>query len=82
MHTDWNGDGKHNWVDSYMDYRLSCGDDSSSGNYRKAGGSYRIPTWILVGIALSILSGDIPACALSVIVLFVLAIVIWIRMLS
>lgn len=34
--SDWNGDGKHNWQDTYIDEKLSSGNGTSSGG---SGGS-------------------------------------------
>ena len=36
---DWNGNGKYDAMDSYMDYKLSGGDKYTGHRRRKSGGS-------------------------------------------
>ena len=85
MKTDWNGDGKHDWTDDYMDYKMSSGSSSSSGSGNRSvsgSGSFKIPAWLLVVAVLGIVSGDLPINGFTVILAVVMAIVVWIRIIS
>lgn len=85
MKTDWNGDGKHDWTDDYMDYKLSSSNSftSNSGHSPvRSSGSFKVPTWILVAAVLGIISGDLPINGFTVILAVVMAIVVWIRIIS
>lgn len=85
MKTDWNGDGKHDWTDDYMDYKLSSNSSSSSGSGNRpasSSGSSKIPTWLLVVAVLGIVSGDLPINGFTVILAVIMAVVIWIRIIS
>ena len=85
MKTDWNGDGKHDWTDDYMDYKMSSSSSSSSGSGNRpvsSSGSFKIPTWLLVVVVLGIISGDLPINEFTVILAVVMAIVVWIRIIS
>ena len=87
MKTDWNGDGKHDWTDDYMDYKLSSSNNApqssnDSPNTRGNAGSFRIPTWLLVIVVLGIISGDLPITGFTVVLAVIIAFVIWIRMIS
>ena len=85
MKTDWNGDGKHDWTDDYMDYKMSSSSSSSSGSGNRSvsgSGSFKIPAWLLVVAVLSIVSGDLPINGFTVILAVVIAIVVWIRIIS
>ena len=47
MKIDWNGDGKHDWTDDYMDYKLSSSSSSTSHSGHRpvsSSGSFKIPT--------------------------------------
>ena len=39
MNSDWNGDGKHGWQDSYMDEKLSSSNSTSSGGGGSSSGN-------------------------------------------
>jgi len=85
MKTDWNGDGKHDWTDDYMDYKLSSSSCSSSGSGNRpvsSSGSFKIPTWLLVVAVLGIVSGDLPINGFTVILAVIMAVVVWIRIIS
>ena len=84
MKTDWNGNGKHDWSDDYLDYKLSSSSSDSSGSNHSShsSGSFRIPTWLLVAAVLGIVSGDLPINSFTVILAVIMAIVIWIRIIS
>jgi len=85
MKTDWNGDGKHDWTDDYMDYKLSSSSSSSSGSGNRpasSSGSFKIPTWLLVVAVLGIVSGDLPINGFTVILAVIMAVVVWIRIIS
>ena len=85
MKTDWNGDGKHDWTDDYMDYKLSSSSSSTSDSGHRpvsGSGSFKIPTWLLVVAVLGIVSGDLPINGFTVILAVVMAIVVWIRIIS
>lgn len=80
MKTDWNGDGKHDWTDDYMDYKLSSSGSSSSGSGNRpasSSGSFKIPTWLLVVAVLGIISNGF-----TVILAVIMAVVVWIRIIS
>ena len=85
MKTDWNGDGKRDWTDDYMDYKLSSSSNSSSGSENRStssSGSFKIPTWLLVVAVLGIVSGDLPINGFTVILAVIMAVVVWIRIIS
>ena len=85
MKTDWNGDGKHDWTDDYMDYKLSSSGSSSPGSGKRptgSSGSFKIPTWLLAVAVLGIVSGDLPINGFTVILAVVMAVVVWIRIIS
>ena len=84
MKTDWNGNGKHDWSDDYMDYKLSSSSSDSSGSNHSShsSGSFKIPTWLLVAAVLGIVSGDLPINGFTVILAVIMAIVVWIRIIS
>ena len=85
MKTDWNGDGKHDWTDDYMAYKLSSSSSSTSDSGHRpvsSSGSFKIPTWLLVVAVLGIVSGDSPINGFTVILAVVMAIVVWIRIIS
>lgn len=83
MNNDWNGDGKHDWQDGFIDYKLTSGSDSSnSGSTSKRPGSFRIPTWLLVLAVVGIVSGELPINGFTVLLAVIMAVVIWARMLS
>ena len=83
MNNDWNGDGKHDWQDNFIDYKFSSGKDSSnSGSKSKRLGSFRIPTWLLVLAVVGIVSGELPINGFTVLLSVIMAVVIWARMLS
>lgn len=84
MKTDWNGNGKHDWSDDYMDYKLSSSssDSSDSNHSSHSSGSFKIPTWLLVIAVLGIISGDLPINGFTVILAVIMAIVVWIRIIS
>ena len=82
MKTDWNGDGKHDWTDDYMDYKLSSSSSSTSDSGHRpvsSSGSVKTPTWLLVAAVLGIVSGALPITGFTVILAIVMVIVIWIR---
>ena len=84
MKTDWNGNGKHDWSDDYMDYKLSSSSSDSSGSNHSShsSGSFKIPTWLLVAAVLGIVSGDLPINGFTVILAVIMAIVVWSRIIS
>ena len=85
MKADWNGDGKHDWADDYMDYKLSSISSSSSDSGHRpvsSSGSFRIPTWLLVVAVLGIVSCELPINGFTVILAIIMAIVVWIRFIS
>ena len=84
MKTDWNGNGKHDWSDDYMDYKLSSSSSDSSGSNHSShsSGLFKIPTWLLVAAVLGIVSGDLPINGFTVILAVIMAIVVWIRIIS
>ena len=85
MKTDRNGDGKHDWTDDYMDYKMSSSSSSSSGSGNRpvsSSGSFKIPTWLLVVAVLGIVSGDLPINGFTVVLAVIMAVVVWIRIIS
>ena len=68
-----------------MDYKLSSDSSSTSDSGHRpvsSSGSFKIPTWLLVAAVLGIVSGDLPINGFTVILAVVMAIVIWIRIIS
>lgn len=85
MKTDWNGDGKHDWTDDYMDYKMSSSSSPSSGSGNRpvsSSGSFKIPTWLLVIAVLGIVSGDLPINGFTVVLAVIMTVVVWIRIIS
>ena len=84
MKKDWNGDGKNDWKDDYLSYKLITGveEDKSSGGARHTGGgagSFLIPTSLLVVFVLAVVSGALPVNGFTILLAIIVAIVIWLR---
>lgn len=83
MNNDWNGDGKHDWQDDLIDYKLSSGKGPpNSGSKPRRPGSFKIPTCLLVLAVVGIVSGELPINGFTVLLAVIMAVVIWVRMLS
>ena len=66
-------------------YKLSSSSSSSSGSGNRpasSSGSFKIPTWLLVAAVLGIVSGDLPINGFTVILAVIMAVVVWIRIIS
>ncbi|MGN0763383.1 MAG: hypothetical protein ACI4MK_08335 [Aristaeellaceae bacterium] len=85
MHTDWNGNGRHDPADDYVDYRLSedsSRDPDAHSAPRRGSQPRRFPTWALAIVLVGIVSGELPINTLTTLLAVVIAVVLWIRFIS
>ena len=81
MHTDWNGDGKHGWQDSYIDEKLSSGDGTSSGGGGGSNGgcmTLGCSTFLLIALFYGIVNGTMDVeNPYTFVVAGILILIIW-----
>ncbi len=82
MHTDWNGNGRHDMADDYVDDMLSSGSGPARPAHRGGSGRRLMPTWLLVAAVAGIVSGDLPINTLTVLLAVVMAVIIMYRVIS
>lgn len=61
MHTDWNGNGKHDWSDDYIDSKLSSSQKDSGGGGGGNNGSSPLgcSALILIFMLIGIVTGNL-----------------------
>lgn len=81
MHTDWNGNGKHDWSDDYIDYKLSSSQKGSGGSGGGGGNgstSLGCAAVILVFMLIGIFSSNLDITnPFTLLVTGIAAVVVW-----